>query len=249
VPLDAEGEPCRAPDRGGLDHPVGRACLDRQAVGKPRDRLAVQRVDFDPAAAQDRLELAARRDLDVMQRAVARIELGRFRRPVVEPPLAALDLALQRAAQRHVQLLKTAADAQQRHAALQHLADERQGGRIAVMVVGLVLRACLAAVMGRMDIGQRAGQHDAREMIERRIELRLAGGRQHNGGAAGDLGHGAHVFVADRMEHQAVELGGIGGKCHEGQVWPCHAVHVVNESAPLLTPQASPVTTPAPDPL
>jgi 2-haloacid dehalogenase len=211
MPLDAERKPRRALDRGRLDDAVRRARLDRKPLGEPGDGLAVQRVDLDLAAGQDRCEPTTRGDVDGVQGTVALVEIGDLRRPVVEPALATLDLAFQCAAQRHVELLKAAADAQQRHPARQHLGDERQGGGIAPMVIGLVVGTRFAAVVRRMDIGQRARQHDAREMIEQRVELAVADGRQQHGRAAGDLGHGAHIFVADRMEHQAVLVGGIGG--------------------------------------
>ena len=71
----------------------------------------------------------------------------------------------------HVQFLEAAADAEQRKPALQHLLDQLQRGGVARMVIGLMRRRGLLAVMRRMDVGDRPGDHDAVEMIEQRVEF------------------------------------------------------------------------------
>ena len=90
------------------------------------------------------------------------------------------DLRMERAAERDIHLLQAAADAEQRHAALDAGLDQRQRHRVALLVVGLVRGTGLDAEIGRMDVGAAAGEQDAVDRAQQRIDV-------------GDVGHPANI--------------------------------------------------------
>ena len=103
---------------------------------------------------------------------------------------------MQRAAEGDVHLLQAAADAEQRHAALDAGLDQRQRHGVAIVVVGLVPGIGLDAEAGRMDVGARAGQQDAVDRAQQGVDVgdvRRAG--EHQGQGAGNLGDRPHVAL------------------------------------------------------
>ena len=86
---------------------------------------------------------------------------------------AAFDLVhelVQRATQRHVDLLQAAADREQRHAAVEAMADQGERGGVARRIVCGTFPALLAAVVMRLDIGRAAGQQHAVKRVEQAIK-------------------------------------------------------------------------------
>jgi glyoxylate reductase len=219
VPLRADGEALGVAHRDRLDDAVGGCRFHGEAFRQPLDALAVDRVHHGLALAEDLLENAARADVDGVGWRIAHIHVVMLGRPVVEAALDVLQFRLERAAHHHVQLLEAAADAEQGHAPLQHLVDQLQRGGVAVVVIGLMRLGRLLAIMRRMHVGHRAGDDDAVEMIEQRVDFqRVDHRRDHDGRAQRHLGHGAHIFVADRVKQEAVILIGVRRQSDEGQV-------------------------------
>ena len=91
-------------------------------------------------------EHAARREADLVPLGEDHFEIGvelavrQPRRAMIQAPRQLADFGMQRAAERDVHLLKTAADAEQRHAARDAGLDQRQRQRIAAVVVRLAAR-------------------------------------------------------------------------------------------------------------
>ena len=95
-----------------------------------------------------------------------------------EPSRSWISVA-RRAAERHVQFLDAAADGEQRHAALDRPADQRQGRRVAVGIVGAVGLAGVAAIEFRVHVRLRARQHDAVDRVEKLVEVEPVAERRH----------------------------------------------------------------------
>ena len=71
--------------------------------------------------AQQVLQQAALGDVDVVGGRIVHVHVGRLGRPVIAPALDLVHVLVQRAAQRDIDLLQTAADREQRDAALDEL--------------------------------------------------------------------------------------------------------------------------------
>ena len=219
MPLRAEGEGLGLAHRDRLDDAVGCGGLDREARRQPLDALAVDRVHHGLALAEDPFQHAAGADVDEMRGCIAHVDVVMLGRAVVEAALVALEFGLQRAAHDDVQLLEAAADAEERDAALDGAGNEAQRELVARMVIGLMVGRGLLAVMRRMHVRDRAGHQDAVEPVEQRVEMQRVHDRgDHHRRAVRHLGHGAHIFVADRMVEEPVAFVGIGGQADEGQV-------------------------------
>ncbi len=80
------------------------------------------------------------------------------RHAVVDAAGEFADFRMQRRAARHGHFLETTADAEDRHAARHAGIDERQGNRVALLIIGFMFRVRLHAETARMDIGPRAGE-------------------------------------------------------------------------------------------
>ena len=207
-----------------LDQTVAADRAHLQRVGHAGDRLVVHRVhqqrmrrrrDALPArfercgpsrlaawyhalaraVAQHPVQHAARRDVD----ALAHDVVGRLllMRRVGEP--AGVHVLVQRAAQRHVEHLHAAADAQRGQIALVGKARQLQLQSIApIEYVHGFSQARFVAVRRRVEIPA-AGQHQAVQALYQfsrrstvRIRAALHGRQQHGHGAGG--GHSSHVF-------------------------------------------------------
>ena len=120
------------------------------------------------------------------------------------------DLRMQRAAERHIHLLKTAADAEQRHAARNAGLDQLERDGVATSVVRLVRRMLVAAEMARMDVGAGAGEQNAVDGIEQRADigdLRRAGKHQRQRPCG--VGDRAQIALADPLRGEFA-LDGMG---------------------------------------
>ena len=112
---------------------------------------------------------------------------------MVHPLGDLVHLLVQRAAERHVQLLDAAADRQHRHAARERLGDQPQRGGVAFQVVVLGREAVAAVVVRGMHVARAAGQQQTVEPIEhgqrclahrRDQDRHRAGAAQHGRGIA-----------------------------------------------------------------
>ena len=112
---------------------------------------------------------------------------------------------MQRAAEGNVHLLQAAADAEQRDAARDAGLDQRQRQSVAVHVVGFVPGMRFGAETRRVDIGARAGKHDAVDRVQQRPHVGDVGrARKHQRQRAGDLGHRAKVPLADHLGRKSI---------------------------------------------
>ncbi len=119
---------------------------------------------------------------------------------VVHAPGQVADLGMQRTAIGDIHFLHAAADAEQRHAAHDADLDQRQGQRVARLVIRLVARIGILAEAARMHIGAAAGEQNAVDGVEQRADigdLRRAGKDQRQ--RACDVRHRAQVALADAL--------------------------------------------------
>ena len=136
---------------------------------------------------------------------------------MVEAAGQILQLGGERAAEHHIELLKAAADAQERHAALDHLRDQLQGQPVAQMVIGLVPLGRHRPIMRRMDIRYCAGHHHSIQPVEQAFEIEIGiERRDHDRDAPRHLRHGPQIFVTDRVEGESPVLEGVGGSPTSG---------------------------------
>ncbi len=130
---------------------------------------------------------------------------------------------MQRAAEGDAHLLKAAADAEQRHAALDAGLDQGQRQVVAGMIVRLVPWVFFHAEPRRMHVGARAGEQDAVHDIEQCADigdLRRAG--EHQRQRAGDFRHGAQIALADPLRGEAaLDLMGAADHADHGAL-VCH---------------------------
>src|SRR5262245_59625620 len=99
MPLRAKGESLGALDRHRLDDAVRCPRFDGKSRRNLLDRLAMQAVNHSLALAENALEHAARGDRDRMDGTIFDVHVLDLARAVIEAPLAALHLGLERAAQ------------------------------------------------------------------------------------------------------------------------------------------------------
>ena len=154
------------------------------------------------------------------------------RHAVVHAARQLADFRDQRAAERDVHLLQPAADAEQRHTALDAGLDQRQRHRIAFLVVGLMRGTGLDAEIGRMDVGTAAGQQDAVDRAQQRIDVgdvRDTGEHQRQG--LRHFSHGAHVPLADDL-HVVPIVHDMGVPDHADHRF-CLACHSLSPKVPV----------------
>ena len=151
------------------------------------------------APSNSALQRAASGQPDRMGEAVALAQRLGLVGAVVEAARHLLDVLVQRAAQRDVELLQAAADAQERHALRQGAADQGQGGGVAGRVGLVAFARRRAAIVARVDVGRAARDHQAVEAGEQvvRVEARPQGRDQdRDSGGSGD--HGVDILVRRR---------------------------------------------------
>ena len=150
------------------------------------------------------------------------------RHPVVHAAGQIADFRMQRAAEGNIHFLQAAADAEQRDAAGD--AGFRQGQRhvVAMEVVGFVLGVGRGLEARRVNIGARAGQHDAVDHIQKRRNIGDVGGaRKHQWQGARHLGDGAKVSFANHLDVKAI-FDAIGIPDHTDYRLPSHALPSLN---------------------
>jgi hypothetical protein len=186
---------------------VGRG-LEPGARRQAIDPLGVQRIHCHATLAQQAVQQAAFDDVNVVRRRVVHVGIGRLGRTMIAPPFDLVHELMQRAAQRHIDFLQATADREQRHAAIDRMADQRQGGGIARRIVRGARPAVLALIMMRLDIGRTAGQQDAVQAVDQTVQGLDRGplfaefgadGRDQDGQRADGMDRCPDVFVAHRV--------------------------------------------------
>jgi hypothetical protein len=117
---------------------------------------------------------------DVVRGAVPHRVVLAAGRAMIEAAGSLLQLRFQRAAQRDVEFLETAADAQQRHFQRAAAQDEVEREVVTHRVIGFVGGARGIAIARRVHVRHRAGQQHAIDLGEHRVEIQHVGhGRDH----------------------------------------------------------------------
>ena len=223
VPLHPERE---APGRlhaHGLDRPILGHRLHDEPWRQSIDTLAMQRVDLDPRGpAQQPLEPAAGGEVHWMGQSIAlRPRLGLVG-AVVAPARQLVHMLVQAAAQRHVELLDAAADGQERHAAGNRAADQRQRGGVAVGVGEVALPRRRAAIESGIDVRRASGDEDAIQPVQQRLMVEaLPDGWDQHRDRLGTGDHGIDILLADAVEVKLVtwlQAGGDADQRHRGAV-------------------------------
>ena len=168
---------CRASAKAGASGTLNASTWPSSATASSRARgarrstpWACSEFTLHAALAQQAMQHAAFDDVDVVRRRIVHVGVGRLGRAMIAPALDLVHELMQRAAQRHVDFLQAAADREQRHAAVDRMADQRQGGGVARRIVRRARPALLALIVVRLDIGRAAGQQHA-------VQACRAGGR------------------------------------------------------------------------
>ena len=97
--------------------------------------------------------------------------------PVIEVSGNFVNALMEAAAERDVDLLESAADAEHRHPGPHRLADERQRGGITGRIVQRPGVARRALVVARLDVRRTAGENEPIEARDQLIEAQLFGER------------------------------------------------------------------------
>ena len=141
-------DPCVAVELDALDHAVGSASADPQAVAGALDRLMVVRRARRVRDAHRGRQPGTGLDLDVVDGRPAR-DAGLA---VGEDPVAVGDVLVERAAQRDVQHLVAAADRQRRDTAIDGSTCERELETVPVRDDPVDLVAPLLAVLLGVEV-------------------------------------------------------------------------------------------------
>ncbi len=156
-----------------LDQTVGRMRLRQQIGGEGLDALAVQAVDLPGIRADDAGEHAAGYSLHAVRGAVLPGDIQRVVFTMIIKACGVVHFLQQAAAERDIDFLKPAADAEHRNAARKGGADQRQGRGVARRVGGRLRVAQRLAIVVRLDIRRRAGEHQPVHIPQHRIQRQL----------------------------------------------------------------------------
>ena len=207
MPLDADGEAGRVGNADCLDRAVLRHTFDRDALAGIEDSLPVQRVDANAVASEQTGEVALRHELHLV--AVGKHDRGigvdlailEARHAMVHAARNVPDLGMQRTAERHVHFLEAAADAEDRHAALNAGLDQPKRHRVAILVIRFVGGMRLESKARRMDIGSCAGEENTVDRAQQGFDVGdVRRAREHQRQGAGDFGDRPHVSLPHKLD-------------------------------------------------
>jgi len=189
-----------------LHQTIGRMGQGTQAWRQPVHALPVQGIDHGLCATGPLRQCTAGLDVDQVAGSVLLFGRHAVRLAVVHVSGHRVHCLVQAAAQSHIDLLKTATDAQQGHSLLDASAHQGQGQRIALRVqrqAGIAYR--LVKVRG-VHIGRRARQHDPIHQRQQLRHLGRIGQREHDRLSLGTHLHGTGVFVTQQQKRHLVTV-------------------------------------------
>ena len=125
-------------------------------------------------------------------------------RAVVLVPVHGVNGLMQAAAKRHVQLLKSPANGEERLLALDRGSDQRKGQRVAHRIEPILHERRFVAVMLRCHVRPAARQKDGIRDLKQGRDIGHAGGNEQRL-AFGDIGDGGRIFAADGIEDVTVD--------------------------------------------
>ena len=202
------------------------------------DALAVYRVDHELGRQPDALQHATGAQRDAVAQAVLHLQRrGRVFTVIHERP-GLMHLLVQGAAKGHVHLLETPADAEYRHAGIHRCAQQRQGQMIACRIMRRARRAGRALIVLRFDVGRRAGEHQAIDVLQQAgnvDQLRHRRNRQRQ--AASADGGGAQVLVDHRVIGMQADLLAAGSNADQGLTG--HGEHLAWQQKTEPAPEGS----------
>ena len=174
--------------------------VDDDAGAGGLDALAVEGVGHDFGRAEEAVEGAALAEGDLVTEGELFIKGSVGGHAVVVAAGQVADFGMQRPAERDVDLLKAAADAEEGLATLHAGAHERQHHRVTAAVEGAVGGRLVLAVFLGVDVRAPAGEQEGvagRDQFGDRDEGRIGGDDERQ--PEGDLGHRGRVHRAAGM--------------------------------------------------
>ena len=200
MPLHRIGKSGSVPDLERLDQAVAGMAQGLQAVGQARNALAMQGIDPCSLAAGPGGKHAAGRKTDFMCGPVGHVHTDAVGVAVIEIFALPMHALRKRSAQGHVDFLKTAADAEQWHAAGPAGPHQRQRKGVALQIERQARLAHFLAEMGGMHIRRRAGEQHTIDQRQQRRDLGCFGQGKHHRLGMGALLECPGVFVAQHQK-------------------------------------------------
>ena len=145
-------------------------------------------------------EHAAGHDVDRMRGGIAPRDGLVGRGPVVEASGHLVDMLVQRAAQRDVELLVTTADREQRQPGLDRAQRQRQRRGVPARIEPRLGARGRAAVAQRLDIGRASGEQQPVDPREQRVGLHRRAERRQDHGHAAARQDRAKIRIGGGME-------------------------------------------------
>ena len=172
----------------------------------------MQAVDLPGIRADDAGEHAAGYSLHAVRGAVLPGDIQRVVFTMIIKAFGVVHLLQQAAAERDIDFLKPAADAEHRNAARKGGADQRQGRGVARRVCGRLRVAQRLAIVVRLDIRRRAGEHQPVHIPQHRIQRQLgAHRRQQPRQHARQRQQRVNIFLRHRIRGVPADRFQIGG--------------------------------------
>src|SRR5215208_5922500 len=169
---NAERKSFRAADARCFDRTILRPRFNDQGRGQHIDQLAVQRVHSDAIRVHDFGELSSFDDMECLANSESLVLVARrLRRAMLLLFGTVVRLLFQGAAERDIELLKSAARHEKRHAALERRTNERKSRGIPPCVEWAFVTAGELTVACRMNIGSAARNHEAVDAGKQRIVI------------------------------------------------------------------------------
>ena len=242
MPLHAETERGVVRPARGLDQTILGVSLRFQPVGEAGDALKMQGIDQQLVASEPVPQSAAEGNL--VDRTVHLIERQLIARAVVLMPIDGVDGLMQAAAERDVQLLKTAADGEERFLTLDRGADQRQRQRVAQRVEPVGHQRGFLAVMLRRDVRAAAGEKDRVGGLEKTADVGHAGtDRNEERLAFRDLGDGCRVFATHGVKDISVDERGASrdddDRTAHAAISPATSLRVRSRARPITSSASS----------
>ncbi len=200
VPLNGERKAGRIGHIDRLGRAIGRVAVNHDAWPRDFYALPVQRVGQHRLRSHQPMERPVFGEGHIVAQGEFLFNCAIGRHPVVHPPGQVPDLRVKRAAHGHVHLLKTAADTEERLAAIHASADQWQGHTVAGPVHRSVRLGISLAIFFGMHVGPSAGEEEAIADLHQLVHIHETRvGRDDHGQTTADLGHSLGIHRPARM--------------------------------------------------